>query len=131
MSGASRRLFRNLSRAPRAETGDQDLAYILFTSGTTSEPKGVMVTHRNLFTHLATLARILRYGTESRIFNGMVLAHADGFVQGPLQALYCGCRLIRPPAFRTPELEAHLNMVRAHSATHFLTVPAVLTLIDR
>ena len=124
-------LGQSTPRAPRAVTGDGELAYILFTSGTTSEPKGVMVTHRNLFTHLATLARVLRYNTDSRIFNGMVLAHADGLIQGPVQALFCGCRLIRPPAFRAPELEAHLNMVRAHSATHFLTVPAILTLIDR
>jgi len=129
--GLDAALAKTEPRAPRAAIGDGELAYILFTSGTTSEPKGVMVTHRNLFTHLATLARVLHYDTDSRIFNGMVLAHADGLIQGPIQALFCGCRLIRPPAFRAPELEAHLNMVRAHSATHFLTVPAILTLIDR
>lgn len=118
-------------RHPRCDSNPDDLAYVLFTSGTTSAPKGVMISHRNLFSHLATLSRVFAYDESSGIFNGMVLAHADGLVQGPLLALACGCRTIRPPAFSAQSLERHLNLVRAKQATHFLTVPTVYRLIDR
>jgi acyl-CoA synthetase (AMP-forming)/AMP-acid ligase II/acyl carrier protein len=118
-------------RAPRCDSRPEDLAYVLFTSGTTSAPKGVMITHRNLFSHLATLSRIFGYSESSGIFNGMALAHGDGLVQGPLLALANGCRVIRPPAFSAQSLERQLNLVRAKQATHFLTVPTVYRLIDR
>ncbi len=112
--------------------GDPDaLAYILFTSGTTSAPKGAMITQRNLFAHLETLSRLFNYDTDSRIFNGMVLAHGDGLVQGPLLALANGCALIRPAAYSAAKLEDWLNSVRAFRATHVLSVPTVYAFIDR
>jgi len=124
--------LRDLSgRQPRCDSKPDDLAYVLFTSGTTSAPKGVMVTHRNLFAQLETLSRVFAYDNTSAIFNGMVLAHGDGLVQGPVLALANGCRLIRPPAFSAPTLEQHLNLVRAKRATHFITVPTVYSFIDR
>jgi long-chain acyl-CoA synthetase len=118
-------------REPCCDASPDDLAYILFTSGTTSAPKGVMITHDNLFRHLETISRVFSYDSTSCIFNGLVLAHGDGLVQGPLLALANGCRLIRPAPFSTPTLEQHLNMVRAKRATHFLSVPTVYSLIDR
>lgn len=118
-------------RRPRCSSKPDDLAYILFTSGTTSAPKGVMVTHRNLFAHLETLSRIYAYADTSAIFNCTSLAHADGLAQGLLLSLANGCRLIRPPAFSPQTLELQLNRIRAHRATHFITVPTILSLIDR
>jgi long-chain acyl-CoA synthetase len=122
---------RERQRAPRLPDAPNALAYILFTSGTTSAPKGVMVTHRNLFTHLETLSRVFGYDMDSRIFNGLSLAHADGLVQGPLLALANGCALIRPGPFAVTTMENWLNSVRADGATHFLSVPTVYALIDR
>lgn len=121
----------SMQRPPRCTAAPDDLAYILFTSGTTSAPKGVMVTHRNLFAHLETLSRVFAYHHDSAIFNGMVLAHGDGLVQGPLLALANGCRLIRPPAFSPHGLETYLTLVREKRATHFITVPTIYGFIDR
>lgn len=118
-------------RAPRLPAADDQPAYILFTSGTTSAPKGVVISRRNLFSHLATLSRLFGYGQDSRIFNGMVLAHGDGLVQGPLLALANGCALIRPGPFSATAIEGWLNSVRALRATHVITVPTVFALIDR
>ena len=118
-------------RQPSCQSVSEDLAYILFTSGTTSAPKGVMITHRNLFTHLGTLSRVFAYDHASAIFNSMVLAHGDGLVQGPLLTLANGCRLIRAPAASPTTLESHLNLVRAKRATHFITVPTVYGFICR
>jgi long-chain acyl-CoA synthetase len=119
------------SRSPRLPDNRDLLAYILFTSGTTTEPKCVTISHRALFAHLKTLSRLYGYEPDSRIFNGLVWAHADGLLQGPLLAFANGCVLIRPTTFSTHNLEAWLNSIRALRATHVISVPAVYSMIER
>lgn len=117
-------------REPRLPRDDTGLAYILFTSGTTSKPSGVMITRGNLFAQLATLTRLFGYDSSSRIFNDMVLSHADGLVQGPVLALANRCTLIRTGGFDLARLEGWLNMVRQERATHVITVPTVWSMIE-
>jgi len=119
------------SRPPRLPASDDGLAYILFTSGTTSAPTGVQITRANLFANLATQTRLFAFGRDTRIFNDMVLAHADGLIQGPVQALVAGGALIRSGGFSLPGIEAWLARVRTERATHVITVPTVWALIDR
>lgn len=119
------------SREPGCNAHPDDLAFIPFTSGTTSEPKGILTTHENLFEHLDSLRRIFSYDEKSRLFNNLSLAHNDGFVQGPLLALWSGATLIRPPAFTVQNLETLLNLLYSKRVTHMITVPTILSLVDR
>ena len=107
------------------------LAYLMFTSGTTQAPSGVMISRRSILANLHTLSRVFGYDRESRIFNDMILAHADGLVQGPLLAVVNGCTLIRQGGFTLPGLESWLEAVRATRATHVITVPTIWSMIDR
>lgn len=118
-------------RAPRLPDTPDALAYILFTSGTTQSPSGVTISHRNLLANVATLSRLFGYDADSRIFNDMVLAHADGFIQGPLIALANGATLIRSGSFSIAGMETWLGRVREMGATHVITVPTVWSLINR
>lgn len=118
-------------RAPRLPDDPDDLAYVLFTSGTTQAPSGVMLTRRNLLANLTTLSRLFGYDSSSRIFNDMVLAHGDGLVQGPLLALANGCALIRGGGFTIQGMEDWLNRVRLERASHVIAVPTVWSMIDR
>lgn len=106
-------------------------AFINFTSGTTGNPKGVQITIHNLLAHLATLCKVFGYNTNSQILNNMILAHADGSLQGPILALYAGCTLNRPCGMDVQHLEHFLNTVYRDRVTHLITVPTVLSFIDR
>lgn len=118
------------SREPALPADAQGLAYLLFTSGTTSAPTGVQITRGNLFANLATLTRLFDYDRRSRIFNDMILAHADGMIQGPVLALANGGAVIRGGGFSLPRIEQWLELVRAHRATHVITVPTIWAMID-
>jgi long-chain acyl-CoA synthetase len=115
---------------PASDSAPDDLLYILFTSGTTADPKGVMITHGNMFSHLATFTRLFGYDRHSVIFNNMALGHADGLFQGPILALYNGCRLYRPEAFDMRNLETMFARLRGQGVTHVVTVPTILALLD-
>ncbi len=106
-----------------------ELAYILFTSGTTSDPVGVTITRQNMFANLETISRLFAYTPESRIFNDMILSHGDGLVQGLLLAPYNSCALIRSGGFTVPTIENWLNRVRQERATHVITVPTIWSMI--
>ena len=116
---------------PACSAAADDIAYIIFTSGTTSAPKGILITHENLFEHLETIIRIFSYTADCRIFNNMALAHADGLVQGPLLALASGASLFRPSGFTIQNLEPLLDTIASRRISHFITVPTILSLIDR
>lgn len=120
------------NRKPRLPNDDEDggLAYLLFTSGTTAEPSGVQISRSNLASNLATLTQLFGYDKNSRIFNDMVLAHADGMIQGPILAAWSGSTLIRAGGFQVHKIEEWLAAIRLHRATHVLTVPTVWSMID-
>lgn len=117
-------------RDPRLPDDPAGLAYILFTSGTTASPSGVQITRGNLFANLATLSRLFGYGPDSRIFNDMILAHADGMIQGPVLALANRCTVIRSGGFTIAGLEPWLERVRQQRASHVITVPTIWAMID-
>ena len=66
------------------------VAYLQYTSGSTSEPKGVMVTHRNLLHHCGYITRFAGYDAESATLSWMPHFHDYGLVKGILQPLFAG-----------------------------------------
>jgi len=110
---------------------DDTSAFILFTSGTTSRPKGVEVSHLAVRSHMATMHRQYGYDTGSRILNGLPLHHSDGINHGAVNAIAAGATLVRSGAFSVQQLPAILGLVRRHRITHMVTVPTVLALAMR
>ena len=77
------------------------LALLQYTSGSTSTPRGVMVTHANLRHNLARTEADALYGPDSVSVSWLPVNHDMGLINGVLQSAYSGCAayLMAPSAF--------------------------------
>lgn len=66
------------------------LAMLQYTSGSTGNPKGVMITHRNLLHNSALIAHKFEHTPTSRVVSWLPFYHDMGLIGGILQPLYCG-----------------------------------------
>ncbi len=74
--------------------GPDDLALLQYTSGSTGDPKGVMLTHANLLANVDAIARRLETGPEDVYVTWLPLYHDMGLIGGVLHALYCRIPLV-------------------------------------
>jgi acyl-CoA synthetase (AMP-forming)/AMP-acid ligase II len=88
-----------------------DIAFLQYTSGSTSEPKGVAVSHANLLANLEMIRCALGNTSRSTYVNWVPLYHDMGLILNTLQTLYVGslCVLMAPNAFT----QRPLNWLRA------------------
>lgn len=105
------------------EPGLQDLAFLQYTSGSTSDPKGVMVSHGNLLAN-SEMIRLVYGNTRATTYVSWVpLYHDMGLILNVLQTLYVGtlCVLMAPVSF----MQRPLNWLRAISdyRAEFATAP--------
>ena len=78
-----------------------DIAFLQYTSGSTSTPKGVMVSHANLLANLAMIERAFGNTPSSTYVSWVPLYHDMGLIINALQSLFIGaaCVLLAPVAF--------------------------------
>jgi long-chain acyl-CoA synthetase len=62
-------------RRDAAAIGPDEVVTILYTSGTTGDPKGVMLTHQNLYSNVIASSRILAVGTDDSTLSFLPLSH--------------------------------------------------------
>ncbi len=76
--------------------GPDDLAEIMFTSGTTGDPKGVMLTHRNILSNAQAVSSIFAGRETDRILSLLPLSHMLEQCGGLLVPLLSGARIVYP-----------------------------------
>ncbi|WP_443048242.1 AMP-binding protein, partial [Streptomyces sp. H39-C1] len=76
------------------EPGPKEAALILYTSGTTGSPKGVVVSRGAIATDLDALAGAWEWTAGDTLVHGLPLFHVHGLVLGVLGALRTGSRLV-------------------------------------
>ncbi|MGB7947227.1 MAG: non-ribosomal peptide synthetase, partial [Candidatus Binatia bacterium] len=117
-----------LAGARQGDTADDgfarsgDVALVLHTSGTTSRPKGVPLTHANLRASAQNISATLSLTERDRCLNLMPLFHIHGLVGGTLASIAAGSSLVCPPGFYAPQF---LDWLDEFKPTWYTAVPAM------
>ncbi len=109
------------TEAPEAVVDDEDLAFLMYTSGTTGRPKGAMLTHQNLWQHTLNWIHELRVTRDDAFLTGLPLFHIGG-VDAVLPFIYLGGKCIVLPSGGF-DAGHSIDMLIRHEATMCYFVP--------
>ena len=97
-------------------------AMILYTSGTTSRPKGVVTTHANIAAHVKTLVEAWEWSADDRIVLCLPLHHVHGIINVVSCALWSGATCHMLPRFNA---DAVWDRIAGGDLTLFMAVPTI------
>lgn len=78
---------------------EEDLAVILYTSGTTGKPKGAMLTHRNLGSNADSISKLLELDVNDRIVAVLPMFHVFCMTVCLNAPIACGATVLIQPKF--------------------------------
>ena len=107
--------------------GEEDVAFVMYTSGTTGPPKGVQIPRRAITSNLDALAEIWQWTAEDRVAHALPVFHVHGLVIGVLGPLRRGGSVEHVGRFSPAALADALN----RGATMGFGVPTMYGRIAR
>ena len=116
----------NASQPPPQKNLDVDLASIIYTSGSTGDPKGVMLTHRNMMAAASSICSYLGNVQDDVILNVLPMSFDYGLYQ-MIMAFRTGARLVLERSFTFPAQV--LKNLMAEGVTGFPGVPTVFAML--
>lgn len=125
--------WRNSEELKRRRTRivPDDVAFILYTSGTTGKPKGAMLTHRNICTNAGAIAGVLGLTPMDNTLIPVPFSHCFGCVIGITTSAVAGCTIT--PMFSFDPVR-ELELIERERVTNVLGVPTMfvrmLSVID-
>jgi acyl-CoA synthetase (AMP-forming)/AMP-acid ligase II len=99
-----------------------DVALFLHTSGTTSRPKGVPLTHGNLMASITNIAATYQLTPHDRSLIVMPLFHVHGLIGATLSTLHTGGAVVIPPKFSAGTF---WQTAAKHGVTWYSAVPTI------
>ncbi len=108
--------------APLDEPGDDDVALMLHTSGTTGRPKRVPLRHRNLTASVANIVATYQLGPADVSLCAMPLFHVHGLLASAMSTLATGGTLVVPAPFNPL---GFWQVMRGHRPTWYSAVPTI------
>ena len=111
---------------PRAP---DDIAVVLYTSGTTGQPKGAMLTHLSLLQNVqVTMLSPFDFRAGDVLLGCLPLFHTFGQICGMTTCFLAGATMVLMPRF---DAASALRLIRAHGCTVFMGVPTMfITLLE-
>ncbi len=105
-----------------------DPAVILYTSGTTSDPKGVVLTHGNLLAERDAAMQIVRVTEQDRVLGVLPLFHALAQIANLLLPFTCGARVVFLATLNSAEM---MRALKDREITAFCVVPQFFYLLHQ
>jgi acyl-CoA synthetase (AMP-forming)/AMP-acid ligase II len=119
-------LIPNAAAARAADLSEEDVAVILYTSGTTGRPKGAQLTHLGIIHSALSFARCHGLDEADRALVAVPLSHVTGLVGVALSAMIVGgCVVLMRQAFKTSNF---LALASREKITYSILVPTIYTL---
>ena len=101
------------------DSSPSDVAYLQYTSGSTSAPKGVLISHKNVLSNCEDLSCQWEIGPADRILSWVPHFHDMGLVFGLLTPLYVGCHgVFMPPMAFAQRPLTWLEAISRYRVTH-------------
>jgi acyl-[acyl-carrier-protein]-phospholipid O-acyltransferase/long-chain-fatty-acid--[acyl-carrier-protein] ligase len=112
-----------------ARTTRDDLCTVMFSSGTTGDPKGVMLTHGNICSNIESIYELLQLRRGDVILGSLPLFHSFGFTGTLFLPLLGGIPVIYHP--NPVDAQQVTKLIRNYRASMLLTTPTFLQLYAR
>lgn len=113
---------------PLPAIAESRAAHIVYTSGTTGRPKGVVTTHAHTRHQVESIAEAWEIRRRDTVLNALPLHHVHGIVNALLCPLWCGARVEILPRFDADEVWKRLERL---SANVFMGVPTMYVRLIR
>lgn len=110
----------------RPAVTEESLASLIFTSGTTVAPKGVMLTHGNFLANVRALTAFTHVTEEDAFLSVLPMFHVFEFTAGFLTPLSAGASITYPPELSSAAIVGAMNETRT---TVMLGVPRLYALL--
>ncbi len=104
--------------------GDRDEAVVLFTSGSSGEPKGVVLSHRNLLSNVSQFSLMLNLGRSDTVLACLPFFHSFGCTVTLWYPLIEGVRSVTYP--NPLEISKNADIIERYGVTLFCTTPTFL-----
>lgn len=118
-------LDERIAAPPPYRPDEEEVAIILYTSGTTGRPKGAMLTHLNIVHSVLHYEACMGLGCRDRSLLAVPATHVTGLVAVLLTMVHVGGATVLLPSFKA---NAFLEVAAAEQITHAVMVPAMYSL---
>ncbi len=106
----------------------EDVACIVYSSGTSGTPKGCLLTHDNYLEQAQVLGRMYPIAEDERFFSILPTNHAIDFMVGFIVPLLCGAAVVHQRSLRPQFIRSSLKQ---YEITHIALVPTILKNLEK
>ena len=108
---------------------DDEVAVLLYTSGTTGFPKGAMLTHRNLISNAEASMKAMNVSGKDRILLFLPMFHSFSFTVCVILPIYTGARIVLLKSVKP--FSKVMNSIFRDRITLFVAVPTVYNVLSK